>query len=225
MSVLTRAQREFLSRFFERENARAFYLTGGGALTEFYLQHRLSEDIDLFTQNRSAWESIRDDLQIAAVGGGLMLEFRESKSENEMHRAFLQVPGEQNLKIDIVRDAPPHFGEVNVQSDGVVVDSLENIAVGKLLALYGRAYPRDFVDVYFLLRSGLQLEHLLELGKKKDPGLLEFYLAGMVRQIVNVQIKHLPEMLKPIDFDDMQRFFLKLADDLMASQNPDRLAG
>lgn len=28
-----------------------FYLTGGTALAEFYLQHRLSEDLDFFSEN------------------------------------------------------------------------------------------------------------------------------------------------------------------------------
>ena len=63
MSVLTPAQRAFLSRFFSRANARAFYLTGGGALAEYYLGHRLSQDVDLFTQNREAWEIVEDDLK------------------------------------------------------------------------------------------------------------------------------------------------------------------
>jgi hypothetical protein len=31
---------------------RGYYLTGGTALAEFYLHHRLSEDIDFFTRNQ-----------------------------------------------------------------------------------------------------------------------------------------------------------------------------
>ena len=33
----------------EPQIVKRFYLTGGTALAEFYLKHRLSEDIDLFT--------------------------------------------------------------------------------------------------------------------------------------------------------------------------------
>lgn len=43
-----------------------------------------------------------------------------------------------------------HFGELQ-EFAGLPVDSLEDIAVGKLLALFGRADPKDFVDLYFLL--------------------------------------------------------------------------
>ncbi|MBI3956224.1 nucleotidyl transferase AbiEii/AbiGii toxin family protein [Candidatus Gottesmanbacteria bacterium] len=33
------------------ELTRWYYLTGGTALSEFYLHHRLSEDIDFFTRS------------------------------------------------------------------------------------------------------------------------------------------------------------------------------
>ncbi|KKQ79719.1 MAG: hypothetical protein UT01_C0030G0011 [Candidatus Daviesbacteria bacterium GW2011_GWA1_38_7] len=50
-SILTTEQFNFL----EYAQAQAsiiknFYLTGGTALAEFYFQHRLSEDIDLFSE-------------------------------------------------------------------------------------------------------------------------------------------------------------------------------
>lgn len=218
MNVLTPAQRAFLSKFFDGENARAFYLTGGGALAEFYLEHRLSQDIDLFTQDRKAWEAIESDLKAAAEAVGASFEFNASKEQNELHRAFIQFPGEAKLKIDLVRDAPPHFGELNVQPDGIIVDALENIAVGKLLALYGRGYPRDFVDLYFLLNYGLDIDRLLVLGKEKDSGLFEFYLAGMMQQVVEIESDDLPPMLKPLDLERMKQFFLALADKLAAGQ-------
>jgi len=216
MSVLTPAQRAFLSKFFARTNARSFYLTGGGALAEYYLGHRVSQDIDLFTQDREAWHSIESDLRAAAVEIGASLEFRAAKEPNELHRAILRLPNEPDLKIDIVRDTPPHFGEPTMREDGVIVDTLENIAVGKLSALYGRAYPRDFVDLYFLLNSGVDFKRLVALAKEKDSGVIEFYLAGMIRQVIKLQAKDLPKLLKPLDVEKMRDFFLKLADDLIS---------
>lgn len=46
---LTPLQKPFLRRFFQLEVGRSFFLTGGTALAAFYLHHRLSEDLDLFT--------------------------------------------------------------------------------------------------------------------------------------------------------------------------------
>jgi predicted nucleotidyltransferase component of viral defense system len=45
-------QDKFLKEFFSESFASDFYLTGGTALSRFYLNHRLSDDIDLFTQNQ-----------------------------------------------------------------------------------------------------------------------------------------------------------------------------
>ena len=50
-TILTPKQLEFLELIkIESEITKRFYLTGGTALSEFYLKHRLSEDIDLFTE-------------------------------------------------------------------------------------------------------------------------------------------------------------------------------
>ena len=47
--LLNPFQKKILKAFTEIEESRAFYLTGGTALSVFYLGHRLSEDFDLFT--------------------------------------------------------------------------------------------------------------------------------------------------------------------------------
>ena len=48
MNVLTPLQHDFLSSFFGQPASAPFVLTGGTALAAFHLQHRLSEDLDLF---------------------------------------------------------------------------------------------------------------------------------------------------------------------------------
>src|SRR3989338_1710985 len=49
-TILTPTQYKFLEQAArDKEIIRWFYLTGGAALAEFYLYHRLSEDIDLFS--------------------------------------------------------------------------------------------------------------------------------------------------------------------------------
>ena len=50
-TILTPAQRNFLELVEKQASiTNNFYLTGGTALSEFYLKHRLSEDIDLFSE-------------------------------------------------------------------------------------------------------------------------------------------------------------------------------
>ena len=52
VKILTELQKKMLEIFFSvPELKEHFYLTGGTALSAFYLQHRLSDDLDLFTHS------------------------------------------------------------------------------------------------------------------------------------------------------------------------------
>ena len=47
--IITAVQKALLTTFSALGDSRHFYLTGGTALAEFYLGHRRSFDLDLFT--------------------------------------------------------------------------------------------------------------------------------------------------------------------------------
>ncbi|OGG02951.1 hypothetical protein A2W14_02125 [Candidatus Gottesmanbacteria bacterium RBG_16_37_8] len=50
-TILTPKQLDFLELAQAQASiSKNFYLTGGTALSEFYFKHRLSEDIDLFSE-------------------------------------------------------------------------------------------------------------------------------------------------------------------------------
>ena len=51
--AVTPLKRDFLKAFFARE--KRFFLTGGSALGLFYLEHRYSYALDLFSQDRPDW--------------------------------------------------------------------------------------------------------------------------------------------------------------------------
>ena len=57
--ALTPLKRDFLKAFFDR--SQAFFLTGGSALGIFYLQHRLSFDLDFFTTDEHLQWHILDN--------------------------------------------------------------------------------------------------------------------------------------------------------------------
>ena len=52
VSFLNKEQKSILDGLKENQLIRSnFYFTGGTALSEFYLQHRYSEDLDFFSEN------------------------------------------------------------------------------------------------------------------------------------------------------------------------------
>jgi len=140
---LTPIQEAFLGRFFGLEIGQSFFLSGGTALAAFYLHHRLSLDLDLFTL---------DDLALAEaarlvppLARQLACELQHARHTEYFHRFLLEDTAGQTLQVDLVRDFGPQFGE-HQRVGPVVVDSLENIGANKLTAVVGRTEPKDFVD-------------------------------------------------------------------------------
>lgn len=213
-NILTPLQSDFLRAFFANPIGKQFFLTGGTALAAFYFQHRLSEDLDLFTTQDGALEQMRRELP--ALARRLQCSLASGISTPTLAQFFL-TRHDASVMIDLVRDVDVQFGEPRVY-DGVIVDAVENIGANKITAIFGRTDAKDFVDLYFILQAGWDFETLLHMAQQKDTGLSEFYLAGMMRRVA--QITRLPKMIKPLDVDILQKFFLRLADDLLLSIRP-----
>jgi len=49
LEILTKLQRKILVFFSNLPDKDAFYLTGGTALSAFFIKHRMSHDLDFFT--------------------------------------------------------------------------------------------------------------------------------------------------------------------------------
>lgn len=180
-SVLTGIQRRFLEAFFASDPVSShFYLSGGTALAGFYLDHRYSEDIDLFTQDTSKIMEVRPIVEASLKSCGLEVTGRRESEEMLEYKLQpdLQSPGALR-KIDVVRDTVPIFSRP--QMFGVIrVDSLLNIAVNKVAAIFSRSDEvKDYVDLYFILNTQpLNLDALLPLAAQKDLGFDELRFAA-----------------------------------------------
>ncbi|MBK9233512.1 MAG: hypothetical protein IPO15_22360 [Anaerolineae bacterium] len=123
---------------------------------------------------------------------------------------FLEPDTDAPLKIDLVQDFGPQYGE-HIRIDRVIVDSIENIGANKITAILGRTEPKDFVTCGFrgTLAWGAQT---------KDTGTHPFYLAGSLRQVLN--FRRLPVTTPPLALFDLQRFMLALADRMLEQTRP-----
>ncbi len=214
--MLTPLQEAFLRRFFAYEVGRAFFLTGGTALAAFYLYHRLSEDVDLFTVEEGVLDAAED--VVRTLGAEMGWEVHHQRLSPHFLRVGLTTEEGESLTVELVQDVGPQFGEKR-WCEGVLVDALPNIAANKVTAILGRGDVKDFVDLYFIIqRWGYDFEMLFEMGKQKDKGLTGFYLAGMMRQVH--RIKDLPVMLEPVDLEALVSFYDELADRLLAQHRP-----
>jgi predicted nucleotidyltransferase component of viral defense system len=213
-NLLTPTQQSFLEAFFAQRAGQEFFLTGGTALAAFYLRHRYSEDLDLFTLSETALQDVSNSLPAIAEKLGAVVEDRFRTVS--FRQAFIRV-GAEELKIDLIRDVGAQFGEHRRFGD-IIVDSELNIAVNKVTALFGRAAPKDFVDLYFLLKKGYTLDELMRMAKEKDLGFTEFYFAGMLHE--SRRVTSLPPMIEPLTVRELQDFFEPLANRIIARIKP-----
>lgn len=213
--ILTPLQQTVLEQFFAYDVGQHFFLTGGTALAGFYLGHRLSDDLDLFTLEDRTFEGLEAEL------GRLARETHASAATQISTPAYRQVMlttgNGDRLRLDFVRDIPVQFGE-RCRVSGVIVDSLLNIAVNKVTAVFGRADIKDFVDLYFLLSQGFDLDALFRLAAEKDRGFTPFYFVTMLRQIHKA--RRLPVMVAPIELPALIAFYDDLAERLLAEHRP-----
>jgi hypothetical protein len=205
--LLTPFQKKVLKAFTGIEESKAFYLTGGTALSAFYLAHRLSEDFDLFTSEEPLISIVARKFKSALEELGIQVQ--EIRSFSTFWEAVAS-GGNKRFKIQLAFDSPFMLSEIE-EKEGLRIHSFEDIAAGKLLALYGRAEERDFIDIYCIVRSGkISLERMIELAKEKDPGLDEYYLAIAFEQsekIPDDPSKLKVNLLTSVDPKEIKRFF------------------
>lgn len=169
--VLTRFQEKVLTLFFDKGlGERGFYLTGGTALSEFYLQHRYSDDLYFFSREQGPLARDFRWLRETLVSFGLTILFQQVN--DEFARYFIQTVGgeEEQLKVEFSRDVPAMMDQP-LTKDKIVVDSFLDIAVNKVCTVSSRwpLEPKDFCDLYFILNeSNYELEYLIHRAREKE---------------------------------------------------------
>jgi predicted nucleotidyltransferase component of viral defense system len=192
MKGLTELQSEILRRFFAQR--QDFFLTGGAALVGFYLSHRETHDLDLFTAGGALDEGERTLRQIATE---LELEIEPVRRDPAFQRFLVRRrQGDESLVIDLVRDDVPQLAAKRIIS-GIRIDSAEEILANKLCTLLSRVEVRDLVDVMALQHSGLDPIAAVASAARKDGGLTPSQLAWVLSSFPIPADKALPGDVSP----------------------------
>lgn len=213
MGILTESQKHTLNILSQVDLFRDnFYLTGGTALSEFYLQHRYSEDLDFFTPQENI-SPFMDEIIKKFSSENISFEIvRRYGSLAEMRVIY---PNE-TIKMDLAFDSPIRLLPVVFNKEFQInIDNETDITCNKLSALFDRTDPKDFVDIYFIHHELISLETLIPLAKKKHVGMDDYYLARAFFTAYNIQ--KLPRMIKEIELETLKTFFIKEAEKLLNS--------
>lgn len=215
--ILYPYQIKLLSLFFTSPFGKPFFFTGGTALSAFYLAHRESQDLDFFSLKPFDTLALRTTMQeIADKTQSTLTMYIRSQTYNEI---FLENKKEGwRQKIDIVQEQPKHFGEI-VHIDNIPVDSLVNIATNKILAVFGRLEPKDYIDLFIIFtQTDLSSDEMFALAKQKDTGLSEFHFVNTIADVDKFET--LPKMKIPFDKDAFVQFYKDLSQKLLLKIKP-----
>ncbi len=163
MLELTPLQKETLILFSKSPLKDKFYWTGGTLLSFYYMHHRRSEDIDFFTNEKFNFEEVNNFAE--SLKEPLHLKNIESNKIYDRWEFFLK--NKDKLKVEFVlydhKRLKPTKKWRNMQ-----IDSLEDMATNKTMALIGRNDPKDLVDMYFILsKRKFRIQTLLKWVNKK----------------------------------------------------------
>jgi predicted nucleotidyltransferase component of viral defense system len=214
--ILKPHQVTILKLFFESDFGKPFFLTGGTALAAFYFGHRYSKDLDFFTLVPYKTEALTHTINSIAQHTGSTISVKvKSGTYNEIYLAH-QAGWTQ--RIDIVKEQPRRFGKIE-EIEGIRIDSLENIGSNKVLTVFGRLEPKDYIDLYLILtRTHHEFNALFELAKQKDLGLTEFYFANALLDIEKITVW--PEMKIPFNTSEMILFYKNLSREMFQRIKP-----
>lgn len=215
--ILHPHQITLLSLFFATPFAKTFFLTGGTALSAFYTAHRESQDLDFFSLKPYDSLTLRTTMQeIAKKTKSSITIHPRSETYNEI---LLENKSKGwNQKIDIVQEQPKHFGKL-IHIDNICLDSLINIATNKILAVFGRLEPKDYIDLFVIFtQTELLFDEMFKLAKQKDTGLSEFYFANAILDVEKFET--LPKMNIPFDRKGFLQFYKNLSRKLLLKIKP-----
>ncbi|HZD57957.1 MAG TPA: nucleotidyl transferase AbiEii/AbiGii toxin family protein [Anaerolineales bacterium] len=213
--LLTPIQKSFLSAFSHTADQEQFYLTGGTALAEFYLGHRYSFDLDFFTSIEGLILPV--SYEIEKLGSRSDFDVSVTRRFVTYVELLVEQDGE-SLRVDLALDSPYRFAPAVQSGYGVYINDYKDLRVDKLLAYYGRAEPRDAMDLYFILQQE-PLDPLLQQAKQKDAGFDLYWFAVALNRCQSFpdELERWPvKMLKPVNPIRVKAEFSKLAEEILS---------
>ena len=212
-TILTPKQSQFLEYVAkDKQITGRFYLTGGTALSEFYLQHRISHDIDLFTEKEEVNQAL---IEAFLKKGFKELRIVEVKRSQMMGLVsyILVFEDKQELKVDFNYYPFPRIEKGTYFKD-LEVDSVYDIAVNKLHTIFMKPRSRDYLDLFLIMQKySYSLDKLILAAKAKfDWHIDRITLASQFIKVTDTDESSM--MMTPFNKKGMDEFFLKLAKSL-----------
>jgi len=207
--ILSHFQKTFIALFAKNKSLKeCFYLGGGTALAAYYLRHRYSEDLDFFSLKEIDVASI--DVFLKDICGNLKIKKIDYQQSFNRNIFFLHTKNEI-LKTEFTY-FPFEQVEKPLRKDGVLIDSIKDIAVNKAFTIAQNPRARDFIDLYCILRKYklFSFPKLIKAARAKFDFQIDPIQLGAQLLKAN-DIQDLPRMLTKISHPKWRLFFVQQA--------------
>lgn len=184
-----------------------FNLVGGTSLA-LQIGHRLSIDLDLFTQNDFETSEIVVELQ-----EDLHFDIVQQKTNTLTLNVEYPNSSNQFIKVDILKYPYPLINDI-VSIEGIRLLSIEDIIPMKLSAIANRGAKKDFYDIYFLLEH-YTLKEMLELFSKKFPNINHFHLIKSLTYFNTADEDANPKVFKKVSWEQVKAKIEKVSTELL----------
>lgn len=195
ISKETRSNLELLNKANILDN---FYLAGGTGLA-LQIKHRLSIDLDFFTEKDINIKALMDRLQ--ELG-----EITVSKeAENTLNGTF------NKTEIMFLKYAYPLLFPLK-EVEGIIIADSRDIGCMKISAVSSRGTKKDFIDLFFICKNIIDFKELLELFKKKYKD-VDYNMIHILKSLVyfdDAEKDPMPKMLTPVSWNKVKEFFYEL---------------
>ncbi len=189
---------ELLKKLMQYDSLRKTFLVGGTALA-LQLGHRISVDIDLFSEidfeTNDILTELRKDMELQVImqkeKNSLILNARLKNTNNEF------------VKIDFVKYAYPLLKELKHEA-GIRLLSVEDIIPMKLSAIANRGAKKDFFDIYELMKT-FSLSDMFILFSKKYPDIAHFHIVKSLTYFEDAEMEFDPIMLNETDWETVKQ--------------------
>lgn len=163
--LLTEKQQKVLALLAQSDLAKKFYWTGGTLLASQYLHHRKSIDLDFFSEEPFLFEEVNNFIQQIYKELG----FNKVNSKKIFDRWEFLFENHEQLRIEFAYyNHDKKTLKKRTLLNGILIDSLDDIAANKTMAYFDRNEPKDIFDLFFILSTkNYSVSDLLHLTKEK----------------------------------------------------------
>jgi len=187
---------ELLKKLMALPELQDFFLVGGTALA-LQMGHRISLDIDLFTQQ---------DFDARKLILKLDNQFSISDLTEESNTLNFNItyPEKSNeiVKIDLIKYPYPLIKPI-LNVENIRLLSVEDIIPMKLSAIAGRGSKKDFYDIFYFLKT-YSFDRMFKLFEKKFPNTNKFHVIKSLTYFDDAEIEPNPQTIEKIIWNEIK---------------------